>query len=54
MRIEFDTNNAAFEDRGVEEFRFIAEGIINQLEGGKHEGKIWDSNGNKIGDWSDE
>lgn len=54
MRGTFETSNSAFEDRGVEEYRVIFARIVREMEQiGATEGTIRDSNGNRIGDWSD-
>lgn len=51
MRIEFTTDNAAFEDK-ENEIAWILKKLARQIEeeGQKH-GAILDSNGNKVGFW---
>ena len=51
FRIEFDTDNAAFEDALYEETKRILEDISDQIYYGHREGTIRDSNGNRIGSW---
>ena len=50
FRIEFDTNNAAFEC-GTYEIKRILDNIANKVDGGKREGLVIDVNGNQIGYW---
>ena len=52
MKIEFDTNNAAFQDYGADEIARILARISEKVQYGFVEGKIIDINGNQIGEWS--
>ena len=51
MKIQFDTDNAAFEEYGDAEVRRILEEIADKVEHGYDHGSIMDINGNKIGSW---
>jgi hypothetical protein len=52
MKINFQTDNAAFsDDKSFETIR-ILNTVINKIEEGENDGKIFDINGNKIGEWS--
>ena len=53
MKIQFSTDNAAFEEYGIEyQIEVIFERIIQRIKNGETEGKIQDINGNNIGSWS--
>ena len=53
MKIEFSTDNAAFDEHGVYwESKRILENIIEDIRLGCDCGSIMDINGNKIGEWS--
>jgi hypothetical protein len=49
FRLEFETDNAAFEDGSVAETVRILRAIANRLDNGTLEGNALDSNGNAIG-----
>lgn len=52
MKIQFGTDNAAFDEYGVEyQIEVIFERIIQRIKNGETEGKIQDINGNNIGSW---
>jgi hypothetical protein len=51
MKIQFGTDNAAFEMYGDQEVRRILEEIANKVESGYRNGLIIDINGNNIGNW---
>lgn len=51
MTIQFNTDNAAFDDDFSGELRQIFSRILKQVENGTIDGLIFDSNGNKIGHW---
>lgn len=51
MKIEFATDNAAFDEYGDIEVKRILEKIISQIENGYENGIIMDISGNKIGGW---
>lgn len=53
MKIEFETDNAAFDDgNGPTECARILEKIARRVGQGAEEGGIMDSNGNRVGSWS--
>ena len=52
MKINFSTDNAAFDEYGDAEVRRILEDIANKVERGYGYGAIIDINGNHIGEWS--
>lgn len=52
MKIEFSTDNAAFEDDLPGEVQIILENIMYQVDGGRSAGIIHDTNGNRVGEWS--
>lgn len=53
MKIEFNTDNAAFQEYGAEyQIEAILNGIARRIKNGETEGKIQDKNGNLIGEWS--
>ncbi len=52
MKIEFSTDNDAFEEYGDKEIRRILEEIADQVERGYGYGPIIDINGNHVGEWS--
>jgi hypothetical protein len=52
MKIQFNTDNAAFEEYGTQyQVEVIFERIIQRIKNGDTEGKIQDINGNNIGSW---
>lgn len=53
VHIEFDTDNAAFEDNGIltESSRILAE-LARKIENGATFGTIRDVNGNRVGEFS--
>ena len=51
ISIEFDTDNAAFDDGGIE-IRRILYAIACEITDGKTTASIRDINGNTIGNWS--
>jgi len=51
MKIEFDTDNAAFEDAPTSECCHILNKIAESISYGETSGAIMDFNGNKIGSW---
>ena len=51
MKIQFDTDNAAFDEYGDAEVRRILEEIADKVERGYGYGAILDINGNHIGSW---
>ena len=54
MKIEFDTDNAAFTEdgwSGAAECARILRKIADQLDAGRIHAPIMDVNGNKIGSW---
>lgn len=55
MKIRFTTDNAAFEENGpvLAEFKQIFDAILVAIENGDSYGRIYDSNGNHIGQWED-
>ena len=53
MKIEFSTDNSAFDEYGVyEEINRIFKAIAWDIRMGCDCGSIMDINGNKIGEWS--
>lgn len=52
FRIEFATDNAAFEDAPVTEIEAIFARIAGAVAVCQDGGRIMDSNGNHVGDWS--
>lgn len=49
----FDTGNAAFDNgNGPEEAARALRIIAGKVSSGQDGGMIWDSNGNRIGEWS--
>lgn len=52
MKIQFKTDNAAFEENRELEVADILKRIAYRVEEGATEGVIMDSNGNKVGHWS--
>ena len=53
MKIHFSTDNAAFDECGMEyQIERIFSRILHRIEGGETYGKIQDINGNNIGEWS--
>ena len=49
LRIEFATDNAAFDDGATDETARILRYIASRIERGSHSGPIRDANGNAIG-----
>ncbi len=52
MIIKYSTDNSAFEDYLIREHDQIFKRIIVELATGEQSGNIYDTNGNKIGEWS--
>lgn len=53
MKIEFSTDNAAFEEYGKEyQIAVVLDIITARIKRGETEGSVLDINGNKIGEWS--
>lgn len=52
MKIQFNTDNDAFNVCEEVEIRRILEKIIDQIEQGWEKNIIMDINGNRIGEWS--
>ena len=53
MKIEFSTDNAAFEDYGRNYYiAVVLDIIMARIKRGETEGSVLDINGNKIGEWS--
>lgn len=53
MKIEFSTDNAAFEEYGKNyQIAVILDIIMARIKRGEIEGSILDVNGNKIGEWA--
>jgi len=50
MRVEFKTNNSAFECFEDEIARILCS-IARKIESGSTSGKVIDANGNSIGEW---
>lgn len=52
LRVTFDTGNAAFDNgNGPEEAARALRIIAGKVSSGQDSGCIWDSNGNRIGEW---
>ena len=51
MIIEFDMDNAAFDDDFPREVSQVLGKIAAQFSDGAGHGPVYDSNGNRIGDW---
>ena len=51
VRIEFNTENAAFEEGGIEEITRILLRLVQKIGAGLEAGSILDVNGNRIGSW---
>lgn len=52
FKLEFDTENSAFSENGLnEETAIILETIASRIRSGRTYGKAMDSNGNSIGLW---
>ena len=49
ISIEFDTGDAAFDDRGDEELEFVMSNATRRISD-NNPGKLYDSNGNSIGE----
>ena len=53
VRIEFSTENSAFDDEPATEAARIVREIAGKIASGESfDGPIFDSNGNRIGHWS--
>ena len=52
VKIEFETDNAAFEDMGEKEVYRILDSIKSWIGSGASSGYIHDYNGNTVGEWS--
>lgn len=53
MKIEFSTENAAFDEYGINnEIRKILEKIISKIDNGETHSSIVDTYGNIIGSWN--
>jgi len=52
LNLSFDTGNAAFAESGPYEAARILRDIAARIENGKRSGKVFDLNGNSIGQWS--
>ena len=51
MRIEFSTDNEAFDVYADEEIKRIFDDILDRINRGYTVGKIRDINGNTVGEW---
>jgi len=51
FKLEFSTDNAAFEDDPAGEVADILVDIRSKVMSGRKAGRIMDSNGNKVGSW---
>lgn len=52
FHVKFDTDNAAFADGDcIHEIARILRDVTSRLEAGNPEGSIYDSNGNKVGEY---
>ncbi len=49
MKLEFETDNAAFDEYPAEETSLILHDIADRVEAGDMSGDIRDTNGNRIG-----
>lgn len=49
--VRFETDNAVFENDPQAECMRILKKIINDLDNSETEGKIFDLNGNRVGEW---
>jgi hypothetical protein len=52
FKIEFATDNAAFDDDGAGEVARILRAVADQVEAGGGQGQARDYNGNTVGQWS--
>ena len=52
IKIQFKTDNDAFVDDRSGSVAAILRNIAGKIETGEIEGKVFDVNGNSIGDWS--
>jgi hypothetical protein len=52
MRIEFDTDNAAFEDNPIGEIKAILARVAQLVANGVDEAPVYDTNGNRVGFWT--
>ena len=51
LKIEFNTDNAAFDDNRIEEIDSVLATFFKQLEKGWTWGPLKDSNGDTVGQW---
>lgn len=51
MKLQFETDNSAFESCGATESARILRAIANRIESGDLDGAVMDINGNRIGKW---
>ncbi len=51
FKLTVKTDNAAFEDNAQAELRRILQEIARTLNGLDDSGKVYDINGNHVGDW---
>ncbi len=53
LTVRFDTDNAAFTDgNGPDEAARALRIIMGKVSSGQDSGSVFDSNGNRIGEWS--
>lgn len=52
FKLEFSTSNAAFEDNLEMESHYIVLGVAEAIREGRRSGKVRDTNGNTVGEWS--
>lgn len=52
FKLEFSTANAAFEDNLEMESHYIVLGVAEAIREGRRSGKVRDTNGNTVGEWS--
>ena len=51
FELQFETDNAAFEEALTDETARILKDIAAKLEGGREGGFVMDANGNNAGEW---
>lgn len=51
FRVEFETDNADFEDSGPDAIRHFMEQVVLGVACGERAGKLRDRNGNTVGRW---
>ncbi len=51
FKMEFNTDNAAFDENYITEIDHIMDAVMDHLAAAETEGVIYDTNGNKIGKW---